>query len=152
MRFLSTLPVLLGAALAFPSPENMQERATGSLASWLSSENTVALQGVLDNIGASGSKASGASAGVVVASPSKSNPDYFYTWTRDSALVFKALVDQLIAGNKSLEPLIQQYISAQANLQTVNNPSGGLCSGGLAEPKFEVNLTPFTGAWGRPQR
>ncbi|KAH0037358.1 extracellular glucoamylase protein, partial [Aureobasidium melanogenum] len=152
MRFLSTLPVLLGAALAFPSPENIQERATGSLASWLSSENTVALQGVLNNIGASGSKASGASAGVVVASPSKSNPDYFYTWTRDSALVFKALVDQLIAGNKSLEPLIQQYISAQANLQTVNNPSGGLCSGGLAEPKFEVNLTPFTGAWGRPQR
>lgn len=66
--------------------------------------------------------------------------------------MFKALVDQLIAGNKSLEPLIQQYISAQANLQTVNNPSGGLCSGGLAEPKFEVNLTPFTGAWGRPQR
>jgi glucoamylase len=61
-------------------------------------------------------------------------------------------VDQLIAGNKSLEPLIQQYISAQAKLQTVNNPSGGLCSGGLAEPKFEVNLTPFTGAWGRPQR
>lgn len=79
-------------------------------------------------------------------------PEDFYTWTRDSALVFKALVDQLIAGNKSLEPLIQQYISAQANLQQVNNPSGGLCSGGLAEPKFEVNLTPFTGAWGRPQR
>lgn len=67
-------------------------------------------------------------------------------------MTFKALVDQFIAGNKSLEPLIQQYISAQANLQTVNNPSGGLCSGGLAEPKFEVNLTPFTGAWGRPQR
>ena len=75
MRFLSALPVLLGAAFAFPSPENIQERATGSLASWLSSENTVALQGVLANIGASGSKASGASAGVVVASPSKSDPN-----------------------------------------------------------------------------
>jgi glucoamylase len=87
----------------------------------------------------------------LISSVSDFNED-FYTWTRDSALVFKALVDQLIAGNKSLEPLIQQYISAQANLQTVNNPSGGLCSGGLAEPKFEVNLQPFTGAWGRPQR
>jgi hypothetical protein len=75
MRFLSALPVLLGAAFALPSPENIQERATGSLASWLSSENTVALQGVLANIGASGSKASGASAGVVVASPSKSDPN-----------------------------------------------------------------------------
>jgi hypothetical protein len=75
MRFLSALPVLLGAVFALPSPENIQERATGSLASWLSSENTVALQGVLANIGASGSKASGASAGVVVASPSKTNPN-----------------------------------------------------------------------------
>jgi Mn2+/Fe2+ NRAMP family transporter len=75
MRFLSALAVLLGAAFALPSPENIQERATGSLASWLSSENTVALQGVLANIGASGSKASGASAGVVVASPSKTNPN-----------------------------------------------------------------------------
>lgn len=75
MRFLSTLPVLLGAAFALPSPEKIQERATGSLASWLSSENTVALQGVLNNIGASGSKASGASAGVVIASPSKSDPN-----------------------------------------------------------------------------
>ncbi|TIA56047.1 extracellular glucoamylase protein [Aureobasidium pullulans] len=152
MRLLYSLPLLFGAAFSLPSPESIQERATGSLASWLTSENTYALQGVLANIGASGSKASGASAGVVVASPSKTDPNYFYTWTRDSALVFKALVDQLIAGNKSLEPLIQQYISAQANLQQVNNPSGGLCSGGLAEPKFEVNLTPFTGAWGRPQR
>lgn len=75
MRFVSTLPVLLGAAFALPSPENIQERATGSLASWLASENTVALQGVLNNIGASGSKASGASAGVVIASPSKSDPN-----------------------------------------------------------------------------
>lgn len=75
MRFFPALLMLLGASFALSSPENIQERATGSLSSWLSSENTVALQGVLNNIGASGSKASGASAGVVVASPSKSNPD-----------------------------------------------------------------------------
>ncbi|CAD0040171.1 unnamed protein product [Aureobasidium pullulans] len=153
MRLLYSLPLLFGAAFSLPSPESIQERATGSLASWLTSENTYALQGVLANIGASGSKASGATN--LSSYRTEILTDIyqdFYTWTRDSALVFKALVDQLIAGNKSLEPLIQQYISAQANLQQVNNPSGGLCSGGLAEPKFEVNLTPFTGAWGRPQR
>lgn len=140
-------------ATVLANQEAIQPRATGALASWLASEGSVALQGVLDNIGASGSKAAGADAGVVVASPSKTNPDYFYTWTRDSALTFKMLVDQFLAyKTPGLEAQIQDYISAQAALQGVSNPSGGLCSGGLGEPKFEVDKTAFTGAWGRPQR
>jgi glucoamylase len=32
--------------------------------------------------------------GVVIASPSASNPNYLYTWVRDSSLVFKSLIDQ----------------------------------------------------------
>ena len=121
--------------LAAPTQELLESRATGSLTSWLSSESSVALAGVLANIGSSGSRASGARPGIVVASPSKSNPDYFYTWTRDSALVFKTIVDEFLTGNAALETEIQDYISAQAYLQTVSNPSGGLCSGGLGEPK-----------------
>lgn len=146
---------LITLSLAAPAPSLLEARAAGSLTSWLASESPIALQGVLNNIGVSGSKASGARSGIVVASPSKSNPDYFFTWTRDAALVFKALVDQFLAGNAGaadLEPKIQDYISAQAALQGVSNPSGGICSGGLAEPKYNVDLTPFTGAWGRPQR
>ena len=76
----------------------------------------------------------------------------FYSWTRDSALTFKMLVDTLIAGDTSLQSEIEDYISAQAVIQTVSNPSGGLSSGGLGEPKFNVDETAFTGAWGRPQR
>ena len=76
----------------------------------------------------------------------------FYTWTRDSALTFKLLVDTFIAGNSALQIDIENYILAQGRLQTVSNPSGGLSTGGLAEPKFYVNETAFTGAWGRPQR
>jgi len=142
-------------ALAAPAPSPLEARITGSLTSWLASESPIALQGVLNNIGSSGSKAPGAGSGIVVASPSTNDPDYYFTWTRDAALVFKALVDQFLAGTASsanLEPKIQDYISAQAALQGVNNPSGGLCTGGLAEPKFNVDLSPFTGAWGRPQR
>lgn len=68
-------------------------------------------------------------------------------------MTFKCLVDQFIAGaDDSLETLIQEYISAQAHLQTVSNPSGDLCTGGLGEPKFNVDETAFTGSWGRPQR
>lgn len=78
----------------------------------------------------------------------------FFTWTRDSALTFKALVDEFIAtGDSFLQIVIDDYISSQAKLQTVSNPSGSFSDGsGLGEPKFEPNGTEFTGSWGRPQR
>lgn len=157
MQLLYAILPLVGLALAVHPPESgqdvLQERATGSLSSWLAAQSPVALQGILDNIGSSGSKASGANPGVIVASPSRSSPPYFYTWTRDAGLVTKCLVDQLLAGGPaSLEGTIQDYINAQTVVQTIDNPSGGLCSGGLGEPKYEVDLTAFTGNWGRPQR
>ncbi|KAI9835354.1 MAG: hypothetical protein M1838_005322, partial [Thelocarpon superellum] len=121
--------------------------------SFLALESPIALQGILDNIGGGGKNVAGAIAGLVVASPSKTNPDYFYTWTRDSALTFKALVDTFIANySSSLQQEIENYVTAQARLQTVSSPSGSLASGGLAEPKFNVDGTAFTGPWGRPQR
>ncbi|OJJ44919.1 hypothetical protein ASPZODRAFT_153256 [Penicilliopsis zonata CBS 506.65] len=127
--------------------------ARSTLDGFISSETPIALQGVLANIGADGARAAGVESGIVVASPSKVNPDYWYTWTRDSALTFKFLVEEVAAGNFSLHSLVQEYISAQAVLQGVSNPSGDLSTGaGLGEPKFNVNETAFTGPWGRPQR
>lgn len=123
------------------------------LDSWLAHERPIALQSILDNIGASGPRAAGAQPGIVVASPSKTDPDYFFTWTRDSALTVKSLIDELIiSGTPGLEAIIEDYISAQARIQGIENPSGGLCTGGLGEAKFNVDETAFTGDWGRPQR
>ena len=125
----------------------------GDLSTFLSKERSVALQGILDNLGASGKNVQGAGSGVVVASPSNDNPNYFYTWTRDAALTMKCLVDAFVNGKRSLEPLIQEYITTSANVQTIDNPSGTFASGaGLGEPKFYVNETAFEGNWGRPQR
>ncbi|KAI5278331.1 hypothetical protein KEM52_004724, partial [Ascosphaera acerosa] len=67
-------------------------------------------------------------------------------------MVMKLIVDEFIAGNDDLQPLVHEYISAQAKVQVINNPSGSLESGGLGEPKYDVDETAFTGAWGRPQR
>lgn len=65
-------------------------------------------------------------------------------------MTFKALIE---ANDSSLDSEIQSYVYAQARLQTVSNPSGGLSNGaGLGEPKFEVDGVAFQGAWGRPQR
>ena len=63
------------------------------------------------------------------------------------------MIHDFRGGDSSLEPLIQEYITAQAKLQGLSNPSGTLSDGsGLGEPKFHVNVTSFTGPWGRPQR
>ncbi|KAF2276391.1 glucoamylase/glucan 1,4-alpha-glucosidase-like protein [Westerdykella ornata] len=127
-------------------------RKRASLDDFIKTQTEISLKGVLANIGPDGSKAGGVPAGIVVASPSRSNPDYWYTWTRDAALTYKALVERLIAGDTSLKQKIDDYVTAQAYLQGVSNPSGGPDTGGLGEPKFNVDRTAFTGAWGRPQR
>ncbi|KAJ5131642.1 hypothetical protein N7448_005800 [Penicillium atrosanguineum] len=137
------------AVLAAPQ---LAARATSSLDTWLASETAVARQGILDNIGAGGAYAASAKAGIVIASPSTDSPDYYYTWTRDSALTLKVMIDLFKNGDTELLDVIEEYISAQAYLQTVSNPSGSLSSGGLGEPKFNVDETAFTGSWGRPQR
>lgn len=64
----------------------------------------------------------------------------------------KALIDRFIrTQDAQLEPYILSYIDSQYDLQTLVNPSGNISTGGLGEPKFHVNMTPFNGDWGRPQ-
>ncbi|KAL9045786.1 MAG: hypothetical protein Q9214_001230 [Letrouitia sp. 1 TL-2023] len=124
------------------------ERVTSSLSTFISNEYPIAFQGVLNNI-----EAAGVTPGLVIASPSRRDPDYFYTWTRDSALTLLMLIDELLAGNTSFHSKIEDYVSAQAGLQIVSSPSGELSDGsGLGEPKFNADGSAFTGFWGRPQR
>ncbi|KAG6889108.1 hypothetical protein C0995_003677 [Termitomyces sp. Mi166 len=116
-------------------------------------ETPIAKANLLANIGSDGSSAHGAEPGIVIASPSTSDPDYLYTWTRDSALVFQTLIDQFTLGqDDTLRPLVNSYVGAQTVLQHVSNPSGNITTGGLGEPKFNIDMTAFTGSWGRPQR
>lgn len=148
MKFMQPLQAL--APFVIPSlaqPSSLQTSL--DLESWIQAEIPIAFKGILDNIGPT---AADANPGIVVASPSRSDPDYYYTWTRDAALTYKCLVDALVAGQVDAESSLQDYVLAQARIQTVSNPSGDICTGGLAEPKFNVDETAFTGAWGRPQR
>lgn len=50
-------------------------RADEQLLSFIAKERPVALKGILDNIGGGGSKVAGAASGLVIASPSKADPD-----------------------------------------------------------------------------
>lgn len=65
--------------------------------------------------------------------------------------MLKCITDAFAAGNTALQETIHEYISSQARIQLLNTRSGGLSSGGLGEPKYRVDETPYNEDWGRPQ-
>ncbi|SPO06461.1 related to glucan 1,4-alpha-glucosidase [Cephalotrichum gorgonifer] len=149
MRATTAVAFFLGALQATAIPTGLT-----SVDDYIEAESAIALEQLLCNIGADGCNAAGAAAGYVIASPSTADPDYFFTWTRDSALVFKTLTEYFASHDydPALQKKIEEYIISQAKLQAVSNPSGGLLDGsGLGEAKFHADATQFTGAWGRPQ-
>ncbi|GAA6060427.1 hypothetical protein JCM10212_002195 [Sporobolomyces blumeae] len=141
---LSLLPLLVAAR---PASEKQSQRP---LDSFISSETPISFTETFKNIGS----AAGAKPGIIIASPSTVDPDYLYTWTRDAALTAHGLLEVSDKGNlKKTLAFMPDYVSAQDILQHVANPSGTFSDlSGLAEPKFNINETAFTGPWGRPQR
>ena len=89
----------------------------------------------------------GTDPGCVVASPSKRDPDYWYQWTRDSAMVFKVIIEYSRRPEYSevTEKLIFDYINETRKMQHMDTPSGGFKDGGLGEVKFHTDGTSFTG-------
>ena len=76
--FVQALPaaLLLCGATASPVADH-QKRAT--LEDFIKAQADISIKGVLANIGPDGNKAQGVPAGIVVASPSRSNPDCQFT-------------------------------------------------------------------------
>lgn len=67
---------LASSVFATPALRHRFKRQSDSdIDSFIASEGPIAYKGVLSNIGSAGAGASGASAGIVVASPSKTDPD-----------------------------------------------------------------------------
>lgn len=84
--------------------------------------------------------------GMVVASPSRSNPDYYYDWVRDTALTYRALVDYYeLRKDSKIKKMIFTWIDAETYRQ--NQPTFT----GLGEPKYMIDGSGYKGGWGRPQ-
>ena len=117
-----------------------------ALEDWISYQEPLAFKNLVRNISAPGT-----AKGSVLASPSKNSPDYFFHWVRDAAVVMDEMVTRyetaIILKNKNryLESLIDYIYFSKLNQQTPN------LSGGLGEPKFNVDGTAFSESWGRPQ-
>lgn len=120
---------------------------------WLDWQTSYAFESLIHNIGGYGGPDE-ALRGIAIASPSRNEPDYYYQWTRDSAIAASILVLSFAdAYNETIRSVLQDYVKSCAQIQRTDNPSGSFADlNGLGEPKFLVNGSVFTGSWGRPQR
>lgn len=83
--------------------------------------------------------------GAVIASPSKTYPEYYFHWTRDAGLTMASLMSH--GGNfPGLAQVLKNW-SAFEHMAQKNSETAG----GLGEPKFTVDGKVYAGPWGRPQ-
>ena len=55
----------------------------------------------------------------------------YYQWTRDSAMVFKVLLNSYLNGNSSLDTFLREYVTESDKLQRTSNPSGSYQGAGI---------------------
>lgn len=93
----------------------------------------------------------GTTMGTVVASPSKSEPDYYYHWVRDAGLVMSTVLDVYQKADLPAEyrqrllSLMYDFVERAKSNQAASGFEN------LGEPKYNIDGSPFTGPWGRPQ-
>jgi glucoamylase len=119
--------------------------APESLDAWLEQERAIALTKMEANV-----SPAGAAPGAVAASPSHKDPDYFFHWRRDAALTMQEVVTLYAqakdpAQKQSYFKMLNDYAAFVKKTQAQSTLTG------LGEPKFNMDGSPFNGAWGRPQ-
>ncbi len=108
-------------------------------------EAEVSLRYLLDNISPAGT-----AKGVVVASPSRANPDYYFHWIRDASLVMDTVVDLYRFSKRTSDKRLYSSMLSDFLALTRSNQLTRTLTG-LGEPKFNVDGSAFNGPWGRPQ-
>lgn len=82
----------------------------------------------------------------------------------DGSLCLRVVVEKMIRAEEgqvveldkgetasSIERRVRDFVTMNARLQQLPNRSGDISSGGLGEPKFNVDGSAFNASWGRPQ-
>ena len=77
--------------------------------------------------------------GLIIASPSKNNPNYFYHWVRDGGICMDTVIklyEKNIIDKLEFINYFTNYIDAEKKVQALNTIAL------LGEPKINVDLTP----------
>lgn len=139
----SLLLILSGVALAHPD----------SLATWINVQELSSWNHLLENISPRMPKSPGEPApvaGIVVAALQTKDPDYYFHWVRDSALVMSTVAEayELRRPYTSAAEFSKQFddfLSLSRHLQGVPSRFG------LGEPRYTVSGELDTLPWSRPQ-
>lgn len=116
------------------------------LQAWIEQQADFSYQRVLEAI----SPADGAR-GSVMASPSRSEPNYYFHWIRDAALVMREVWRARERNPSTAQLLLSEYALFSRSNQLTSNPSGRPDTLGLGEPKFNMDGSAYDAPWGRPQ-
>ncbi|KAJ2850006.1 hypothetical protein IWW36_002234 [Coemansia brasiliensis] len=115
------------------------------LQQWVAAQDEYSQQHILANIAPFATDPQ-AMPGAICASPSRKHPDYYYSWTRDSALVMSEVINWLPSANltfkRELEEKIEDYIGFTRHVQQLKELKYG-----LGEAKFHMDGKPFRGSW-----
>ncbi len=135
------LPTLFICSLAATTSSTSEEQ----LDTWIKLATPNMYRGLLQNISPADTIP-----GVVVASPSREHPNYFFHWIRDAALVMDVVVKRYAYSQGEEKAYLSERLLNFVKL-TKRNQSTPNSSNGPGEPKFNPDGTPFDGPWGRPQ-
>lgn len=129
----------ISLTLLFCSPAFAQYNA---LPNWIQEQAEVSTVRMYWNI-----SPPGAARGIVIASPSRSDPDYYFHWTRDSALVMESfyMIPESRVSTLAQASAFTDYLELSRELQLTQTLTG------LGEPRFHTSGAPYNGDWARPQ-
>lgn len=89
--------------------------------------------------------------GAVMASPSRSEPDYYAHWIRDASLVMSEVWAYRRVNQREATLTLKDFALLSRKNQMTDNRSGEAEGMGLGEPKFLIDGRPYDAPWGRPQ-
>ncbi|KAJ1942354.1 hypothetical protein FBU59_003224, partial [Linderina macrospora] len=117
----SSAPTATTTSTSTPTTVSPVRAAVGS---WTNGQTPIAKSWILANI-----SPSGAAAGAVCASPSKSNPDYYYHWTRDAGVTLLEVSRWLNATSDATEistykKKLTDYATFSRGIQTISSAAG----------------------------
>lgn len=139
---MKTYVKILALSMCLVTSTALAANAFVSIDEWLDSQAAISLLRMKENISPAGT-----ATGVVIASPSRQDPDYYFHWIRDSALVIDTVLtySHSNAYAQSWKQDLIDFVHFSKRLQQTPTTTG------LGEPRFNVDGSVFLGDWARPQ-
>ena len=115
-----------------------------AIRAWLRDQEAQSIERMLANISPAGT-----TPGVVVASPERISPPYYFHWVRDAALTMRTVVTLSETASNTEHARLEKIIFDYVQFSRSNQLAATLT--GLGEPKFNIDGSAYQLGWCRPQ-